>query len=153
MRQNKDYLIHDEGEKTMTTKEYFRQVYRLEYKIRYDIEELASLRELATSLAAFNGDERVQTSRNTDAPFIEAIEKITEMEELINNEVNRLIELKREVQQVISKVDDMYERLVLKYRYLHDYTWRQIGQKLYADEKTIRRWHAKALKHVVIPQK
>ncbi|MBO4456916.1 MAG: hypothetical protein J5802_04285, partial [Butyrivibrio sp.] len=122
MRQNKDYLIHDEGEKTMTTKEYFRQVYRLEYKIRYDIEELASLRELATSLAAFNGDERVQTSRNTDAPFIEAIEKITEMEELINNEVNRLIELKREVQQVISKVDDMDERLVLKYRYLHDYT-------------------------------
>ena len=64
-----------------------------------------------------------------------------------------LMELKREIHLVISNVDDVDERLVLKYRYLHDYTWGQIGQMLYADESTVRRWHSKALKHAVIPKK
>ena len=45
----------------------------------------------------------------------------------------------------------MDERLVLTYRYIKNDTWGQIGEELYADERTIRRWHNRALAHVVVP--
>jgi hypothetical protein len=41
--------------------------------------------------------------------------------------------------------------MVLKYRYIHNYTWEQIGMELCADARTIRRWHGKALLHVTLP--
>jgi DNA-directed RNA polymerase specialized sigma subunit len=47
---------------------------------------------------------------------------------------------------------NMDERLVLTYRYLKNYTWTRIGDELYADERTIRRWHDRALSHVVVPE-
>jgi hypothetical protein len=42
--------------------------------------------------------------------------------------------------------------MVLKYRYIHNYTWEQIGIELCADARTIRRWHGKALQHASLPE-
>lgn len=41
--------------------------------------------------------------------------------------------------------------LVLTYRYLHNWSWRRIGKELFADEKTVRRWHEVGLKEVKLP--
>ena len=66
--------------------------------------------------------------------------------------LNLLLKLKTEIQGVINAVPNMDERLVLTYRYIKNYTWGQIGEELYADERTIRRWHNRALAHVVVPK-
>ena len=42
--------------------------------------------------------------------------------------------------------------MVLRYRYVHNFTWEQIGDELNADKSTIRRWHGNALNHVVVPE-
>ena len=47
---------------------------------------------------------------------------------------------------------DVYKRQVLRYRYVHNFTWEQIGDELNADKSTIRRWHGNALNHVVVPE-
>lgn len=136
----------------MTAKEYLRQAYRLDQKISSDLEEVASLREMSASVSSPQLTERVQTSRNTDAPFVRALEKIMDLEERINKEIDLLMELKKEIRVVITTVEDTDERMVLKYRYVHNYTWEQIGNELHADARTVRRWHGKALQHVIMPE-
>lgn len=136
----------------MTAKEYLRQAYRLDQKISSDLEEVASLREMSASVSSPQLTERVQTSKNTDAPFVRALEKIMDLEERINKEIELLMELKKEIRVVITTVEDTDERMVLKYRYVHNYTWEQIGNELHADARTVRRWHGKALQHVIMPE-
>ena len=67
------------------------------------------------------------------------------------NVVGMLSDLKKQIREVIEAVPDTDERMVLKYRYIHNYTWEQIGMELCADARTIRRWHGKALLHVTLP--
>ena len=136
----------------MTAKEYLRQAYRLDQKINSDLEEVAALREMASSVSSPQLSERVQTSRKGDAPFVRCLEKIIELEDKINKEIDLLVELKKEIRAVITTVEDTDERMVLKYRYVHNYTWEQIGNELHADARTVRRWHGKALLHVVLPE-
>lgn len=136
----------------MTAKEYLRQAYRLDQKINSDLEEVAALREMASSVSSPQLSERVQTSRKGDAPFVRCLEKIIELEDKINKEIDLLVELKKEIRMVITTVEDTDERMVLKYRYVHNYTWEQIGNELHADARTVRRWHGKALLHVMLPE-
>lgn len=136
----------------MTAKEYLRQAYRLDQKISSDLEEVASLREMSASVSSPQLTERVKTSKNTDAPFVRALEKIMDLEERINKEIELLMELKKEIRAVITTVEDTDECMVLKYRYVHNYTWEQIGNELHADARTVRRWHGKALQHVIMPE-
>ncbi len=136
----------------MTVKEYLRQAYRLDQKINSDIAEAERLREIATSVSAPTMGERVQTSPSGDAPFVRRLEKLMALEETINKEIDLYVDLKEQIRKVISAVEDTDERLVLRYRYIHNYTWEQIGTKLYADARTVRRWHGNALTHVVLPE-
>lgn len=136
----------------MTVKEYFYQAYRLDQRINSNLEEVTALREMSLSVSSPLLTERVQTSRKCDAPFVRCLEKIIDLEEKINKEIDLLVELKKEIRGVISTVEDTDERLVLKYRYIHNYTWEQIGNELHADSRTVRRWHGSALQHVRLPE-
>ena len=135
----------------MTNKEYLRQAYRLDQKINSDIEEVARLREMATSISSPVMGDKVQTSRNGDAPFVRSIEKILTLEEKIDQEIDLLVDLKSQMRDVIAAVPDTDERMVLRYRYIHNLTWERIGNELNADARTIRRWHGSALVNGVLP--
>ena len=136
----------------MTNKEYLRQAYRLDQRISSDIEEVGLLREMASSISTPSAAEKVQTSRNGEAPFVRSVEKILALEDTINREIDLLVDLKEQMRDVIAAVPDTDERMVLRYRYIHSLTWEQIGQEMNADERTIRRWHGNALQHVVLPE-
>lgn len=136
----------------MTAKEFLQQAYRLNQKIQSDLQELTELQEMAGAVSAPRADEAVQTSPKNEAPYVGAILKIMAMEEMINKEVEQLVDLKREIREAIMKVPDEDERLVLKFRYLHWYTWRHIGRLMYADRTTVSRWHQQALKNLQVPE-
>lgn len=136
----------------MTAKEYLHQAYRLDHRINSDIEELQRLREMSCSISSPQLGDRVQTSRSADAPFVKCIDKIIDMEEKINSEIDLFVDLKKEIRSVIEKVDNTDEQMVLRYRYIHNMTWEDIGDELNADKSTVRRWHGTALTHVVLPE-
>ena len=136
----------------MTPKEYLKQAYRLDHRINSDIAELGRLREMSTSISSPSLGEKVQTNRNTDAPFVKCLERIYSLEEKINEEIDLLVNLKEEIRSVIDMVSNTDERMVLRYRYFHNYTWEQIGDVLGADSRTVRRWHGQALGHVTLPE-
>ncbi len=135
----------------MTNKEYLRQAYRLDQKINSDIEEVTRLREMAGSISSPVLGDKVQTSRSGNGLFVRNVEKILLLEEKINREIDALVDLKSQMRDVIAKVPDTDERLVLRYRYIHNMTWEQIGNELHADKSTIRRWHGLALSHLKLP--
>ena len=60
----------------MTAKEYLSQAYRLDQRIDSNIAEITRLREMACGISSPSWEEKVQTSRNTDAPFVRCREKL-----------------------------------------------------------------------------
>ena len=136
----------------MTAKEYLKQAYRLDHRIDSDIAEMERLREMACSVGSPGFDEHHNPNRPTEAPFVRALEKMWAMQEKINAEIDRLVDLKAQMRGVIEAVPDTDERMVLRYRYIHNMTWEQIGNELKADESTVRRWHGSALAHMTLPE-
>ncbi len=136
----------------MTSKEYLNQAYRLEQRIRLHKERLDELRDLAGSPSSPGFEEHYNPNRPTEAPFIKTLYKIMDLEEKVEGELQLLLTLQEEVQETIDRLPDMDERLVLTYRYLKNMSWSQIGDELYVDERTVRRWHNRALSHVRIPE-
>ena len=136
----------------MTAKEYLSQARRLDGQINSDIREITRLREIAKNISSSSWSEKMQASHNTEAPFVRSLEEIMELEETVKNEISKLISLKKQIRTVVEAVSDTDERLVLRYRYIHNFTWKQIGDELNADEKTIRRWHSKALSKLELPK-
>lgn len=135
----------------MKVKEYLHQAYRLDKRIQSDIEEMESLKEMATSVSSSTWDEKVQTTRNADAKFVRCIERIIDLERKINDEVDNLVALKEQIRCVINEIVKADERMVLRYRYVHNLTWEQIGDELNADRTTVYRWHNAAINHVILP--
>jgi DNA-directed RNA polymerase specialized sigma subunit len=137
----------------MTPEEYLQQAYRLDQRIRLDTEEVKRLRELSCSVSAIRYDkERVQTSHPADAPFVQALERLEELERKIACELNLLAELKEQIQEVIRALPSMDEQLILNYRYLCSMTWKEIGAELHIDRTTAFRWHDNALSHITLPE-
>lgn len=86
----------------MTAKQYLSQAYQLNECINSDLSELDKLRDLATSLSGVNYDGiRVSKMRSTEAPFEKTICKIIDAERKINEEVDRLVDLKAEISDAI----------------------------------------------------
>ena len=134
----------------MTAKAYLGQARFLDMRIKSKIQQIESLNELATSCTAALSD--MPRNPNKGRSRVEdCVMKILELQESLQTDIDRLVELKKEIRSVITTVEDTDERLVLKYRYVHNYTWEQIGNELHADARTVRRWHGKALLHVILP--
>ena len=135
----------------MTAKEYLRQAYRLDNRIKSDIEEMGRLREMAKSVSSPCLEERHNPNRPTEAPFTQCVIRLTELEQAINAEIDRFVALKEQMRSVIDTVKDKDERMTLRYRYIHNMTWEKIGDELNADKSSVRRWHDSAIQHVIMP--
>lgn len=136
----------------MTAKEYLSQGYRLEQRIKALGQEIEELRLLSVSVGSPGFEEHYNPNRPTEAPFVRVLNKIMDMEAKQADLLERLISFKEELCQVIDSVQDNDEHLVLRYRYLSNMTWVDIGDELGWDERTIRRIHNRALAHVVMPE-
>ena len=135
----------------MTAKEYLQQAYRLNELIDSDVHELERLRDLAGRISSPNFGERVQSSRNLDAPFVKYLGDIMEMEEKIQKELCRLVVLKKQILAALENMSDREERLLLTYRYLNNESWEQIAVDLSVSMRTLHRIHASALRNFPDP--
>lgn len=135
----------------MTAKEYLGQACRLDQRIKVNILELERLRELATRISSPSFGEKVSGLNNVEPSFVGRLSDIIDMEQQIKGEIEKLVALKKEIREVIGQVDNPDELMVLRYRYIHNYTWRQISDELIVDQRTVRRWHADALIRIKIP--
>ena len=113
--------------------------------------------DTAPSLGMLQGcsyGEKIGTNpnRNLEAPFIKTIEKIWEYEKKIDGKINRLVDLRSEINTAIEKMENSEERLLLKYRYLKNESWEDISYELNVSYRTVHRIHASALNNFVVPE-
>ncbi len=137
----------------MTAKEYLRQAYLLDQRINSHIKEKEEIRDMACSISSPKLGDKVQTSQEGEAPFTRSVYKLLELEQLINEEIDLLVDLKKQIHDVLEQVENPDSQMILRYRYVHNLTWEQIGMKLKIDRATAIRWHDSAMAKVILPEK
>lgn len=129
----------------MSAKEFLRQAYRLDQQVKCNLAELDSLRETASSIRSPGLEEHNNPSRPTEAPFVRLLDKVWEMEEQINAEIDRLVDLKKQIWEVINGVQNMDELMVLRYRYVLFLSWEEIAVKMNFSLRWVHTIHRRAL--------
>ena len=137
------------GGAAMTARDYLSQARQLDQAIDARLERIARLRALVNGRAA-RTDGMPRGSGGGD--WTETILKIDEMERALDKDIDRLIELKREIAEVIAAVPDMRYRTLLEYRYLCGWGWARIARAMHYSEDRIRHIHGRALQMVRVPE-
>lgn len=136
----------------MTAKQYLRQAYRLNELIDSDLKELEQLRLFSTSVSSPNLSGMPSSgTRKQEAPFVNAVMKIIELEKVIDAEIDRFVDLKKEIRDVINKVPENSQKLVLKLRYIQFLKWESVAAEMDLSLKQVHRIHNEALKNVKLP--
>ena len=135
----------------MTAKEYLGQAYRLNEIVNSHLSEIDNLRALASSISSGNLGERVDHPRSTDPPFVRIVCKIIDMERELCADVERLIALKKEISNAVNAIANADEKMLLRYRYINNYSWGKIGILMNVSNRTVHRIHSAALQNFIVP--
>ncbi len=134
----------------MTAKEYLGQAYRLDQRINSKLEQVMSLRDLATKATSTLSDVAPSGTRNVHR-MEDIIVKIVDLENEINRDIDNLVDLKREMVSVIKAVTDPELQTLLELRYLCFKSWEQIAVEMEYSIQHIFRLHDKSIKEIVLP--
>ena len=131
----------------MKIKEYLTQAYRIDQRINSKLEQIQSLRELATKSTVTYSDMPRNPNRGK-SKIEDAIIKIMELEEEINKDIDKLVDLKADITHLIKKLDSHEYQIILEQRYLSFKSWEQIAVDMgYSMQHTFR-LHDKALREL-----
>ena len=109
----------------MTAKEYLSQARYLDMRINSKLDQIESLHALATRCtSAISG--MPHSPNHGGSPMADAICKIIDLESEINADIDRLVDLKREIVGVIKSVNNIEYQTLLEKRYLCFMHWEQI---------------------------
>ena len=128
----------------MTAKEYLGQARFLDMRINSKIQQVASLNELATRCTATISDMPKSPNRG-GSRMADAVIKIIDLQEEINRDINKLVELKREIMGVIKAVPNVEYQTVLEKRYLCFITWEQIAVDMNYTIRWVYKLHGRSL--------
>lgn len=134
----------------MTAKEYLGQAYRLDQRINSKLEQVMSLRDLATKATSTLSEVAPSGTRNVHR-MEDIIVKIVDLENEINHDIDNLVDLKREMVSVIKAVTDPEYQTLLELRFLCFRTWEQIAVDMNYSIQHIYRLYDKALKEITPP--
>lgn len=131
----------------MTSKEYLSQARFLDASIRTKVEQIESLNDLATSCTAVISDMPRNPNRG-GSRMADAVMKIIDLQEEIKNDMIALVNLKREIMDVIKSVSSLEYQTILEKRYLCFISWERIAVELGYSIQHTYRLHDAALKEV-----
>lgn len=131
----------------MTAKEYLQQLERADAIIEQKMKEQADLEELFKCVRAIDyGKDRVSSSGTGDAPFVNPVLKIVMLEQEINAEIDKYVDLKRKITGEIQSLQDPQFIKVLFKRYVEYKGFDDIAKDLKCSERNVYTIHGQALK-------
>nr|UWH96882.1 MAG: Protein of unknown function (DUF722) [Bacteriophage sp.] len=132
----------------MTPKEYLNQAYYIDRRIAIDLEKIEAMKSSLHGYPDFRMDGIRRES--TGNAMEQTILKVLEYEERINADIDRLIDKKKEIENVIGDVQDSRLREILTRRYLLFQKWEHIASEMHTDLSWVFRLHKRALDKIVI---
>lgn len=128
----------------MSIKEYLSQAYRIDQRINSKLEQIKNLRDLATKATSTLSDMGGSNSKNKQH-MESVIVKMIDLENEIDNDIDMLIDLKRDIISVITQIKNPEYQTLLELRYLCFRTWEQIAVEMDYDLRYIHKLHRRAL--------
>lgn len=89
---------------------------------------------------AAGGSDKIQTT----------VEKITEIEEKLDHEIDALVDLRNRIEAAVEKLEDGRLRDVMRYRYIDGMKWEQIAVEMHYSYMQVCRLHGKALLEIML---
>jgi hypothetical protein len=131
----------------MDAKSYLKQVEKLDALIQNKLIEREQWMDVALSITAGVGGDRVQSS-GVKSKMAEAVERCVDMEAEINGLVDRLIDVKKEVVATIEQVENPTEYNLLHMRYIQKMDLQEIADRYGKEYTWATTTHGRALKSV-----
>ena len=132
----------------MRVKEYLSQALWLDKRINSKLEQLEVLRALATRVSANFGEEKTSKNRYKKSHIEITVAKIVDLEREINQDIDRLVDIKTEIMGTIGQVKDPISQLLLEMRYVNGKPWDVVAKELRFDRSWISRLHGNALREI-----
>lgn len=126
-------------------KKWLNRAYKIDELIQLDKKKIEELEELSVTVGSIEMKDKVQTSQNIEAPFINKIAKLDEVRRKLNLRIVERYNIKNEVDQVINSIEDNEIVRVLDYRYLQLLKFRNISSLMYMGLASVHRLHDKGL--------
>jgi hypothetical protein len=126
---------------------YLERVEMLDNIIENKLIESQQWRDLALSITANMGGDKVQAS-GSPSKMADAVEKCIDIEREIDEYIDRLIDTKKEVIHTLEKMDNPTEYKILHMRYIQQISLTDIAEKLNREYSSITTTHGRALKSV-----
>lgn len=131
----------------MKAKEYLRQLYRLEVVIKQKMKEKEELYYLLRGISGIDySREKVQASRPNEASFAKILEKASRLDEEINSEIDKFIDLKHLIIKQIQSMDEHNYIELLYKRYVEFKDFSTIADEMNFVVQYVIELHGKALK-------
>lgn len=129
----------------MKTREYLKQIERLDLMIEKKLEEISELRALATSISVVQKEVNVQTSGDKDQ-LGKAISKIVDLERETDELIDRYVEKRHLIIRQIDEIKDKDQYRLLMDRYVLKKYWEDIIDEWDCSRSKILTLHREALR-------
>lgn len=131
----------------MNAKEYLTQLQRLDAVINQKIMELGDLRAMSISTNSVDySDERVQTSRSNEAPFVKIVSRIVDLDAEINREIDNFVDEKHKIINQIQGLKNTDHISLLYKRYVEFKKFEIIAVEMNFTYQYVLNMHSCALK-------
>lgn len=130
----------------MTTKEYLSRYRWQNDRINAKLEQVAELRRKAQTVSGGSSD-----GSHSSTPYDRVGEltlKIVALENKINEEIDKSVDLQNEIRAAIARVPDERLQSLLEYKYINGYTLEEIAVRMDYSYPQICRLHGRALRSV-----
>ena len=132
-------------------KKYLSQAFGLNQRIESKLGQIEDLHDLATKATVTYSD--MPKSPNRDGSRMEdATIKIIDLENEINQDMMKLVELKKDIIRRIKAVESVELQTILELRYLSYMRWEEIAIELGYGIDNVFRLHRNALDEITIPE-
>ena len=127
----------------------FESTANLNMQVDAKLGEISYWRNLASKTEVIFSSVNSGASRKPGSKIEDCVIKITDIEESLKNDMNKIIELKTRTMQIIDKIDIPEYKSLLIHRYICDKTWEEIAEAMdYSYVHVVNRLHPRALARV-----
>lgn len=139
------------NEQQSAVKNYLSKAYQVELRIDDRVAMIQSLRDLAVKAGPTASDMPGKPNRNIRR-MEDIIVKITDQENELRDEIDRLLDLRKSIHDLIAQVDVPEQQVVLEQRYLRYLGWDEISGNIGVCRRQVYRIHDAGLEKIKIPE-
>lgn len=127
----------------MTAREYLERLRTADREINAMLDYKLSILHQAISIKSIPDGVCVQTS--TSSRVENAAIRLADYGQKIDAIVDRYVDLKREAERMLDKIQNSRFRIILTYRYLYNWQWEKIMGQMHYESTHMFRMHGYAL--------